>query len=110
MEVAEVFSLRASNKTPARRACQASVLLLRCYDATDFLQLAAHCPNGASRDVARIGKPFANDYSGVIRLWGRIGFAVGSIPLRLTTPRHSSRRGSPGGISQAASASFRAHQ
>jgi hypothetical protein len=51
--------LGASNKTPARRAYQASALLLRWHDATDFLDLVAHRPNVASRDVGRIGKPFA---------------------------------------------------
>jgi hypothetical protein len=49
----------APNKTPARRAYQASTLLLRRHDATDFLELVAHRPNVATRDLGRIGKPFA---------------------------------------------------
>ena len=46
-------------KNLARRAYQASALLLRRHDATDFLELEAHRPNVASRDEGRIGKPFA---------------------------------------------------
>ena len=55
----QLLALRASNKTPARRVYQASALLLRPHDATNFLELVAHRPNGAIRDVGRIGKLFA---------------------------------------------------
>jgi hypothetical protein len=45
-----------------RRDSQASARLLRRYHATDFLDLVAHRPNVANRDVGRVGKPLATYY------------------------------------------------
>jgi hypothetical protein len=43
-----------------------------------------HAPPAA----AQVDQQRAQYYSGVIRLWERIGLAVGSMPLRLTAQRN----------------------
>jgi hypothetical protein len=52
--------LRTANKTPVGALSRRAPLLLRRHEATDVLELVAHAPNGAIREVGRIGKSLAS--------------------------------------------------